>query len=104
MNALAENNKDDVIEKGPDIKETWDNIHMDEEYKRELDSENICRNITSNNVDTIDINDREFKKKDESEFDTSEKACKFETLLHGDIASSNRKDQDCITRTRRKVD
>ena len=102
MNALSENNKGDAIEKGHDIKEAWDNIHMDEDFKSKLNSKNVAWNIICKNKNTVDINDRNNKNKDESEFNTSDKACKLKPSLNGDTAPSNREDPEDINRAKKR--
>ena len=102
VDVQAETSEGDLVEKGHDIKEAWDNIYMDEAFKSKLDSKNVAWNIISNNEDTIDIDDENNKNKDKSDITTSEKARKLKTSLCGNIGSPDRTNQESLARAKKR--
>ena len=53
----TENNEDDLVQKGYNIKEAWDDIYKDEVLNSKTDSKKFDWNLISNNEDIIGIDD-----------------------------------------------
>ena len=96
VHTQTEPNEDDLVQKGYNIKEAWDDIYKDEVFDRKTDSKKIDWNLISNNEDIIGIDDEKNNNDDKSDIMTSEKARHLKTSLFDNVGSLDRTEPESL--------